>query len=275
MNRGVYRSFVISSRVESKYRWGPQDCVPKFVPELNVRKNQNIRATGENHNMRSSLIGLQRRDYLQRGAAQDDFARMKGKFGIIALTGFRLHNEHMKAMSLALNKFLNLKETKGRELGLNAYFRLPDPWHPVTKHPECATMGGGKGKVAYWVTPVKARQIVLEIDGECEFQHVYPGLMNAIKAVEGKQMLAKFPLNYDIMMPVSRDYLEKMYEEERKIEMANEGFWTRREIFAKNMMGIRDDMSRWNHVKGEPICWSRPMHGVGSRMDQTYFGKYR
>ena len=59
MNRGVYRSFVISSRVESKYRWGPQDCVPKFVPELNVRKNKNIRATGENHNMRSSLIGLQ------------------------------------------------------------------------------------------------------------------------------------------------------------------------------------------------------------------------
>ena len=36
--------------------------------------------------------------------------------------------------------------------------------------------------------------------------------MNAIKAVEGKQMLAKFPLNYDIMMPVSRDYLEIWFE---------------------------------------------------------------
>ena len=61
----------------------------------------------------------------------------------------------MKAMALALNKFLNLKETKGRDLGLIANFRIPDPWHPVTKHPECATMGGGKGKIAYWVTPVK------------------------------------------------------------------------------------------------------------------------
>ena len=84
MNRGVRRTFLISSRVESKYRWGPQDCVPKYVPEQNVRKSQNIRATGENHNMRTSLIGLQRRDYLQRGAAQDDFARMKAK-GLLSL----------------------------------------------------------------------------------------------------------------------------------------------------------------------------------------------
>jgi len=160
-------------------------------------------------------------------------------------------------------------------LGLRAYFRIPDPWHPVTKHPECATMGGGKGKIAYWVSPVRARQIVLEIDCDCEFNHIRPALVNAIKAVEGKTMLARFPLNNNIMMPVSRDYLEKMYEEERKMEMANENFWTRREMFAKNMMGLRNDQSRWNHIEGEPIMWSRALHGVGSQMDQTYFGKYR
>jgi len=66
-----------------------------------------------------------------------------------------------------------------------------------------------------------------------------------------------------------------MYEEERKIEMANENFWTRREIFAKNMLGIRDYQSRWNHIPGEPIMWSRPEHGVASQMDQNYYGKYR
>jgi len=69
--------------------------------------------------------------------------------------------------------------------------------------------------------------------------------------------------------------IPEMYEEERKIEMVNENFWTRREIFAKNMLGIRTDQSRWNHIAGQPIMWSRPMHGVGSKMDQTYFGKYR
>jgi len=39
----------------------------------------NIRATGENHGMRVNDIAKQRRDYLQRGVAQDDFAKMKGR----------------------------------------------------------------------------------------------------------------------------------------------------------------------------------------------------
>ena len=53
-----------------------------------------------------------------------------------------------------------------------------------------------------------ARQIVLEIDGDCDFTHVYPALVNAIKSVEGKYIGgARFPLNRDIMLPVSRSYL--------------------------------------------------------------------
>jgi len=280
MLRVCRRALSLNAKTPSKYRYGPHDIIPKVVPKLDrADRARNIRATGENHNMRASAIALQRRDFLQRGAAQDDFARMNGQFGIVALSGFRLHHVHMDTMALHLNRFLNKPETNARNLGLNAYFRIPNPWHPVTKHPECATMGGGKGKVAYWVSPVRARQIVLEIDGDCEFRHVYPGLMAAIKAVEGynpkAQGAARFPLNRNIMMPVSKEYLQKMYEEERKIEMVNENFWTRREIFAKNMLGIRTDQSRWNHIAGQPIMWSRPMHGVGSKMDQTYFGKYR
>ena len=48
---------------------------------------------------------------------------------------------------------------------------------------------------------------MLEIDGDCNFNHVYPALVNAIKAVEGKTMLARFPLENDIMLPVSKTYL--------------------------------------------------------------------
>ena len=75
------------------------------MPRLGQEERaKNIRATGENHGMRTTDIALQRRDFLQRGAAQDDYARLKGNFGIIALEGFRLNHEHMKAMSLAMNQ---------------------------------------------------------------------------------------------------------------------------------------------------------------------------
>ena len=61
---------------------------------------------------------------------------------------------------------------------------------------------------------IVARQIVLEIDGDCEFRHVYPGLMAAIDAVEGSakaQGAARFALNRNIMMPVSKEYLQIGY----------------------------------------------------------------
>ena len=64
----------------------------------------------------------------------------------------------MKAMSLAVNQYLNLPTTQANALGLRSYFRIPDPWQPVTKHPECATMGGGKGKIAYWVSPIRGEK---------------------------------------------------------------------------------------------------------------------
>ena len=108
--------------------------------------------------MRVTAFSKQRADYLQRGAALDDFAEMKGKFGIVATQGLRLHHQYMKAMELALNRFLNLPSTKAKEMGMHAYFRIPDPWYPVTKHVECATAGGGKGKIHYWCTPVRGKK---------------------------------------------------------------------------------------------------------------------
>lgn len=156
MFRSSRRALSSSALRSSIYRYGPQDCIPKHVPRLDQsHKASNIRAMGENHGMRTRDIAKKRRDFLQRGVAQDDFARMKGEYGIISLTGFRLNHEHMKAMALAVNQFLNKPDSQAKSLGLNAYFRIPDPWQPVTKHPECATMGGGKGKIAYWVTPIR------------------------------------------------------------------------------------------------------------------------
>ena len=105
------RSLTVSLITCNKYRYGPQDCIPKRPPRTDQQhKAFNLRARGENHGMRTSAIEISRRDFLQRGVAQDDFATMKGQFGIVALTGIRLNHQHMKQMALKINQFLNNNE---------------------------------------------------------------------------------------------------------------------------------------------------------------------
>ena len=54
-----------------------------------------------------------------------------------------------------MNQMLNKPEYKMTELGAKAYFRIPEPWHPVTKRILNATRGKGKPPINMWVTPIK------------------------------------------------------------------------------------------------------------------------
>lgn len=40
---------------------------------------------------------------------------------------------------------------------LYAEYRVAAPWKAVTRHAKNAVMGGGKGKIDHYVTPVQAR----------------------------------------------------------------------------------------------------------------------
>lgn len=53
-----------------------------------------------------------------------------------------------------------------------AIWRVDPPWQPVTKKGQGQRMGGGKGAIDHYVTPVKAGRIVLEIGGKCEYAEV-------------------------------------------------------------------------------------------------------
>lgn len=54
-------------------------------------------------------------------------------------------------MRTTLNFGLNI------ETDMFAYYRIPPPYKAVTRHPKNATMGGGKGKIDHYVTPVRPR----------------------------------------------------------------------------------------------------------------------
>lgn len=53
-----------------------------------------------------------------------------------------------------------------------AIWRVDPPWQPVTKKGQGQRMGGGKGAIDHYVTPIKADRIIFEIGGKCEYAEV-------------------------------------------------------------------------------------------------------
>jgi len=276
MNRvGCLRRLSVSLQNSSKYRWGPNDITPPHIPNVDRRdESSNVPGIVANHRMRHGPVS--RRRYLERGAATDYGATMTAEYGVIATRGMRLTFAQMNQIGLVLNRELNKPENKLRMMGAKAYFRIPDPWVAVTKKPVNTTRGGGVGRIVSWVSPVRARQIVLEIDCDCSYEHIYPVLKAACTGIEGKKMDHYQNFGFGKLMPMSRTYLEKMYEEERKIDMANENFFTHRELYAKNMAGIRNNPDRWRLMGGStPEIAFHAEDGVGTKIHRTYKGLYR
>lgn len=63
----------------------------------------------------------------------------------------------------------------GRKMDITRMFaiwRIPAPWQPLTKKGQGQRMGGGKGAIDHYVTPVKAGRVLLEMGGKCEFIEV-------------------------------------------------------------------------------------------------------
>ncbi|XP_017492926.1 PREDICTED: 39S ribosomal protein L16, mitochondrial isoform X3 [Rhagoletis zephyria] len=89
--------------------------------------------------------------------------------GIIAESGGRLRWGHFEMLRLTI----------GRKMDVNRMFaswRVPPPWQPITKKGQGQRMGGGKGAIDHYVTPVKKGRVILEIAGKCEFAEVQPFL---------------------------------------------------------------------------------------------------
>ena len=46
-----------------------------------------------------------------------------------------------------------------------AIWRVDPPWKPITRHGQGKKLGGGKGAIDHYVTPVKRGRIIIEIGG--------------------------------------------------------------------------------------------------------------
>ncbi|XP_053672262.1 39S ribosomal protein L16, mitochondrial [Anopheles nili] len=156
------------------------------------------------------------------------------QYGIIATGGGRLRWGHFEMLRLTIGRKMDTSR-------MFAIWRVEAPWQPVTKKGQGQRMGGGKGAIDHYVTPVKSGRVIVELAGELEF-------------LEAKQILdivcPKLPFK---AMVVSQEMLENIKAEEERSQRENLNPWNFKYIIQNNFGGCH----RWL-----------------SPVDHKWFGKY-
>ncbi len=80
------------------------------------------------------------------------------QYGIVALSGGNLTHGHFEMLRNTLNRHLDLTKSF-------AIYRVDPPWKPVTRHGQGKKLGGGKGGIEFYVTPVKRGRVLVEVGG--------------------------------------------------------------------------------------------------------------
>ena len=82
--------------------------------------------------------------------------------------GGYLHWGHMEMMRLTINRKMDPRTTFAR-------WRINSPFKPVTRKSLGHRMGGGKGAIDHYVTPIKYGRLIVEVGGKVELgeiQHI-------------------------------------------------------------------------------------------------------
>lgn len=159
-----------------------------------------------------------------RGPAQSATNFTVGNYGILAMGGGYIHWGHIEMMRLTINRKMDSRTTFAR-------WRINSPYKPITRKGLGQRMGGGKGAIDHYVTPVKCGRLIVEIGGKVELGEVQHILTEIAK---------KLPFPAKV---VSRESLAAMHKEEAEMEQNNQNPWTFKRIVQGNMLGIRRVLS--------------------------------
>ncbi|ROL45385.1 39S ribosomal protein L16, mitochondrial [Anabarilius grahami] len=141
-----------------------------------------------------------------------------------ALGGGYLHWGHMEMMRLTINRRIDPSTTF-------ALWRFKAPHKPITRKGLGQRMGGGKGAIDHYVTPVKCGRLVVEVGGRVELGEVKAVLTEVAK---------KLPFPAKV---VSRESLAALHQEQAERETNNQNPWTFQRVARANMLGIRKVLS--------------------------------
>jgi len=175
-----------------------------------------------------------RRDIEMRGPELVHTELIHKQYGIMAADGGEMKWDHFEAVRKHVNHHI---EKSGEE---NAFgiWRLAYPWLPRTPRSRGKKRGGGKGKIAHFVTPVKHGRLILELGGYITEAYAYRILIKAAKMMPVKSRF------------VSYEMLLKEKEEEERIKKENMNKFTLEFIMKYNMQGAASWFSQYDYVWG-------------------------
>lgn len=117
-----------------------------------------------------------------------------------------------------------------------AIWRIDPPWKPITKKGQGQRMGGGKGPIDHYVTPVRVDRIIVEMGGDVEFEEVRPILDGVCKKLPFKAWA------------VSQELLEKKELEDDFEKTHNLNPFTLEFLIKNNMQGCNTWMSKYEKM---------------------------
>jgi len=138
------------------------------------------------------------------------------QYGIISQQPGRMRYGHFEMVRLTIGRRMEQDR-------MFAIWRIDSPWQPITKKGQGKRMGGGKGPIDHYITPVKHGRVIVEVGGHCEFQEVKPML---------DEVAHKLPFKAIV---VSQNMLEEMRAKELELEKSNINPWTFKYVVRNNM----------------------------------------
>nr|SVE76643.1 EOG090X0DE4 [Daphnia longispina] len=182
-----------------------KDKVPTYAPNMKPPK-------------------MAKRLTLMRGPEPIHTEFIHKQYGIVALCGGRLNYGHLEMIRMTINR--KMDATK-----MFAVWRVDAPWQPLTRKGQGKRMGGGKGAIDHYVTPIKAGRVIVEVGGKCEFEQVFPFLNEVAHILPFKAKATSYQLMQD----------EKI--EEQRLQAANINPYTPEYVIRNNMGGCHSWIS--------------------------------
>ena len=124
-----------------------------------------------------------------------------------------------------------------------AIYRVEAPYKPITNHGFGKRMGGGKGAIAEYGTPVRAGRVVVEVGGKLLWEEVQPWLA---------RIAGKMPFD---AIAVNADSLRRLKEDEKKLEETNLNPISFEWLIRNNMLDCQRKVSIYDHIWFGKFCY--------------------
>lgn len=171
---------------------------------------------------------MQKRLILMRGPETVHNALLHKQYGIVAQGGGRLRFGHYEMIRLGIGRKLDIHR-------MFAIWRIPAPWQPITKKGQGQRMGGGKGAIDHYVTPIRSGRVIVEMGGRCEFEEVKKILGTVCHNLPFKAIV------------VSQEMMEEMAAEEKRKEETNINPYTAKYVIQNNLSGCHNWLGKFDH----------------------------